>query len=76
MRLNGKSRWSYRTCEIGVLYRLPALLIAAAAIGSLRGKHRRNPSVRMDEFTILSYAKNPQEILNLLQRGYHEKKLF
>jgi hypothetical protein len=69
MRLNGKSRWNYRTCEIGVLYRLSALLIAAVAIGSLRGKHRLNPSVRMDEFTILSYTTNPQEILNLRQRG-------
>jgi hypothetical protein len=76
MRLNGKSRFSYRTCEIGVLYRQPALLITAAAIGGLRGKHQRNPLVQMDEFTILSYEKNLQEILNLLQRGYHEKKLF
>ena len=76
MRLNGKSRWIYRSFEIGVLSRLPALLIAAVAIGSLRGKHRRNLSVRMDEFTIISYKKNPQEILNLRQRGYHDKKLF
>lgn len=76
MRLNGKSRWSYRTCKTGVLSRLPALLIAAAAIGSLHGKHRRNPSVWMDEFTILSYATNPQEILDLHRRGYHENKLF
>jgi hypothetical protein len=76
MRLNGKSQCSCRTCETMVLSRLPALLIAAAAIGSLHGKHWRNTSVQMNEFTILSYVTNPQEILNLLRRGYHEKKLF